>query len=200
MNYTYEVMTNFKNNLIDFFEWNNSDKIIMIKKIPIIKIETIDFKKLFSNNFSIKNEFLEKIKVKNRFFCLLMDDSNVFAVEFNNKGVSIKKSSLLVDEELDILENYYDIPTYNFEYQILKKEPASLITRLEKTKIDFLNDKISKLKIPDDNTKIKYLYLECFETYELDSKKALNRLKTTLKRKEYINNLYNFFQLLETNR
>ena len=80
MNYAYEVMTNFKNNLIDFFEWNNSDKIIMIKKIPIIKIETIDFKKLFSNNFSIKNEFLEKIKVKNRFFCLLMDDSNVFAV------------------------------------------------------------------------------------------------------------------------
>ena len=47
MNYVYDVLVNFKYPFIDFYEWNNDDKILNIKKIPFIKVtsETLNILK-----------------------------------------------------------------------------------------------------------------------------------------------------------
>ena len=37
MNYIYDILVNYGNIPYDFFEWNTSDNIIHIKKIPIIR-------------------------------------------------------------------------------------------------------------------------------------------------------------------
>ena len=38
MNYIYDVYLNLNDTLYDFFDWNKNDKLMHIKKIPIIMV------------------------------------------------------------------------------------------------------------------------------------------------------------------
>ena len=38
MNYTYNIKVNLKNELINFYEWNKMDKITILKKVPVFKV------------------------------------------------------------------------------------------------------------------------------------------------------------------
>ena len=64
MIYIYDILLNFKNNFFDFFEWNKSDDIVHIRKIPIIKIKSEDLFNIKNNCVKIDNSFLEKIENK----------------------------------------------------------------------------------------------------------------------------------------
>lgn len=202
MNYVYDIMINFKKDYLDFFEWNKNDKVICIKKIPIFRIKDADLNNIVNNDFKINNDFLSKLvdKNKNKIMCLLFSESNVIAFQFNENGNCINRSSLMVDDELDILENYYNMKYTTLKYEIIKSKKNIFLTRNELHQINFLNNKVNKLTIPNDNTKIKYLYFECFGVMENDSFIALKEIKKSIKNKVNINNLYNFFKLIETNK
>ena len=38
MTYIYDILLNFKDELIEFYDWNKNDNIIHIRKIPLLKI------------------------------------------------------------------------------------------------------------------------------------------------------------------
>ena len=38
MTYIYDILLNFKEELIEFYDWNKNDNIIHIRKIPLLKI------------------------------------------------------------------------------------------------------------------------------------------------------------------
>ena len=46
MNYIYDIYLNFNKTYYDFYEWNNNDKVMHIKKIPLFKVSTSNLKKM----------------------------------------------------------------------------------------------------------------------------------------------------------
>ena len=109
MNYIYDVLLNFfpNNTLIEFYEWQEKDSIDHVKKIPIIRIPTKMMTSLLSLKIKVSNSFLQEIKDSTsiynhrdlKYATLFTDLNRVVALEFDNTGISIRKSSLLLDEE-----------------------------------------------------------------------------------------------------
>ena len=197
MNYVYDIMLNWHKKYLDFFEWEATDKIVSVHKIPILKVRNTDFKNIMMSTICIDKEFINKIKNKNSYVCLFMSDDQLLAVKFNVDGISTEKSSLMVDEELDIIENYYHLEPIKIKYEIQSKEPLLFMTKNELQRIKYLNTNIDALDIDKDQNKIRYLYYECFGILEKDSLIALNKIKKCFSNHLNIDQLYCFFKLIE---
>ena len=205
MNYIYDCITNFFNEYYDFFEWDKKDNFTHFKKIPIIKVTDNEFKTIFTNNIQIDNELLKKIKNKSeiyqdkfnkdKYYLLITNNESILALMFNNNGQSIKRSSLYVDEELDIINTLRRIDYKTINYQIINKLKTKFKTRNDVKIEEYLLKELNKLSIKKDNDKITYLYYECFNKYELNTKKALNILIKNINNTNISNILYNFFKL-----
>ena len=205
MNYIYDCITNFFNEYYDFFEWDKKDNFTHFKKIPIIKVTDNEFKTIFTNNIQIDNELLKKIKNKSeiyqdkfnkdKYYLLITNNESILALMFNNNGQSIKRSSLYVDEELDIITTLRRIDYKTINYQIINKLKTKFKTRNDVKIEEYLLKELNKLSIKKDNDKITYLYYECFNKYELNTKKALNILIKNINNTNISNILYNFFKL-----
>ena len=159
MKYIYDIILNFNDTFIDFFDWNDEDSIDYIKRIPIFKVSNKVINDI-KNNKVIFEDFTNTISNKCEVYmkdaigiieyaCLFCSKDYVIAIEFNYKGASIFKSDLLIDESLDIIEYCKRIKPINFNYKIISKETNNFMTRKEQN-ID----------------KIKYLYYECFKKTE----------------------------------
>ena len=200
MNYIYDIYLNFNDNLIDFFEWNKNDTLTHLKKIPIIKIDDESFKNICSNNFKISMSILSKIKnktevwkdKKNIQYCTLFcTDTSIICIIFNNKGISIKRSFLFIDEELEILDNVKNFKMNKIEFKILNKLKASFKTRLQNKKDLFINKNLNDL----DYEKLKYIYFECFNKYNNKSKMIFDIKKINKNSIQY-ENLYNILKFI----
>ena len=151
MNYIYDILLNFNRQLYDFFEWNLSDNIIHVRKIPLFRIDSKTLLTIRDNKVKVDSSFLEKIKNKTEIFTnkdvdvieyasLLTDGSSVIALKLNHDGKSFGKSTLLVDEDSEVLEVSDRIKELNFSYEILESEIyVPLKTRKEQ--------KMEKLKL-----------------------------------------------------
>ena len=63
MTYIYDVLLNFtEERLIEFYEWNQTDIIENIKKIPIFRISSNQLNDLLSYNIKLDKQILAKIK------------------------------------------------------------------------------------------------------------------------------------------
>ena len=51
MNYIYDVLCNFQNVYYDFYDWNKTDDILRIRKIPIIKVNDEVYLDLKNNKY-----------------------------------------------------------------------------------------------------------------------------------------------------
>lgn len=202
MTYIYDVTLNFNEILYDFFEWNNNDNIIHVKKIPMFKINNIDFFNIITHKIKISDTLLNKItnrtetygkKVKSFTSCLISNGENIIALKFNDDGISTDISSIIVEEELDILEiKINNSKTFTFETLLPRKYLT--ITRSDNINNKILNREINNLDLRKDKDKIKYLYFEYFGKYMNDELTALNKLKSEIKN-GYNNNLKELFKL-----
>ena len=43
MNYIYDVLLNFNDKLYEFYDWNKSDDVKHVRRVPIFKISTKQF-------------------------------------------------------------------------------------------------------------------------------------------------------------
>ena len=57
MNYIYDILLNFNDIYYDFYEWNISDNIEHIRKIPLFKISIKDM-------ITIKNNYIKLILLR----------------------------------------------------------------------------------------------------------------------------------------
>lgn len=194
MTYIYDVTLNFNETLYDFFEWNSSDTLTHVRKIPIFKVSNDIFIDVLSNVVKISDTILNKIKDKtdiygrkNKSFtaCLIRNEDNIIALRFNDEGLSKYISNIVVEEELDILEIKVNT-TKVFEYKIIKPRKNLLTTRYDSMNKTYIEKQLNSLNIKKDKEKIKYLYFEYFGKYITDETLALNKLK-----KEFNNNSSN---------
>lgn len=206
MNYVYDILINLNKKFYDFFEWNQSDCVYHIRKIPIFKISSNDLANIMQNIISVDTKFIECIKNKTDIFnnekndlkycCLFTDSNDAIVVSFDNKGKSILKSDLLIEEALDILEISLHINERVFKYNIEKNEVnTNFFTRNSLKLKNNILKKINEIS-KEEKEKIKYLYYECFNVEEQDYNKMLNKIKKNIDNEEILNKLNKFFKLI----
>lgn len=208
MNYIYDILLNFHETLYDFYDWNLGDNIINIRKIPLIKIPSNQLKEIKENYIQLHPIFLKKIQNKTELFsskdiknieycCLLSDGTETIAIL--NKNNIMKKSHLLIDEELEVLEIIPKIKEETIDYKIIKQSKTmGFKTRKEVENEKMIQKNLKRLKEADDIQQLKYLYYECFNEKEEDKNKILLRLQYALEKNtnSIIHKLSQFFQLI----
>ena len=175
MNFIYDIVLNFNKDYYDFFEWNKKDSIVNIKKIPLFIVNNDIFNSMKYDSVSVNTNFIDSIRDKTYTYnrqkigntCLLSNGKQVIGVLFNDKGDLIKRSSLLLDEEEEVLDEIYSNEVTDIEIVKIKKgKCADNENRVQKEKKDFLIRYINREK---NDTNLKYLYYDYFEKDEDDS-------------------------------
>ena len=203
MNYIYDIYLNFNKDLYDFFDWNKNDKLIHIKMIPIFKTTEDIIKTIINHNIKLEKKELTNIlnktiiwnkseKYKN--YALFCDENNVVGVEFDLNGKSINKSSLLVYEELEILETSYKLKTKNIDFKILSKHKNIIKKRKQIKEENFIKNELKNI----DTKKLNYIFFECFGKQEKNKDKIINKLLNLSKNSKAYNNLYNILKITST--
>ena len=174
MNYIYDIVLNFNKNYFYFYEWNKKDNIINIKKIPLFVVDNKTFNIMKYDKVLVSSDFINLIRDKTYTYSknklsnssLLSNGMEVIGVLFDDKGNLIKRSSLLIDEEEEVLEEIDDDEVFKIDIISSKKSERKDVNRLESEKRLFLNKYIKR---EDNITNLKYLYYDYFEKEESDA-------------------------------
>ena len=172
MNYYYDIILNWtEDKAYDFYEWNDYDYLELIKKIPLIKIKHKAFLDFATSNIKVDESFLEMIEDKTlvsdkknfkriTYAALFTDTKNVIALEFNKEGLSITRSKLLVDDELNVLELIYGLRETNINYEVVSAISSDNTLRQVSEAKKLILLEISNLYQNKEKDKLKYLYYE----------------------------------------
>ncbi len=190
MIYIYDILLNFNENLIEFFNWDDSDNIKYIKKIPLIKVSNSFIKDIIYNNIKIDSNFLEVIKNKCLFFdetknynyvCLFSDGDIALGVNFNNNKID-KVSRMLLEEEEEVLNVVSSINKVNINYEKLDKIDRNI--NLCKKSLEIKSKLEKEFNYLYNKNKVEKL---CYYYYEYFNKICNNKDKVY---KELIKSLY----------
>ena len=208
MTYIYDVVLNFTDDsrIIEFFEWTSEDIIEHVKKIPLVRVSSKQLSELINNNVKMDKLFLEKIKcsttlykTKNLEYAVLISDLNkVIGLEFNNQGEIISRSSLLLDEEEEIIEECYDIKQEELSYTIKDKNKKDFfLTRTEDKKKRYLLKEMENIYKDKNIEKLTYLYEELYKKDNLSFQEKYLKVKNDIEKNysEIHNNLYEIVRL-----
>lgn len=207
MIYIYDILLNLRqmDEGLEFYEWKEDDLIEHIKKVPLFKVSKTLIEDLFTNKLQLDITILPKIR--NKAICyfngetkqipylvLLSDGRKCFAIELDNKGNTLYKSSLLLDEEEEVLEMTEELVEMPIGYKKTKiKNNKDQLTRFEKDNQKFLLRELDKIK--DNKEEINYLYEEYFDNNLTSIEDKFNTLKDNvyIGSSNYIKELKSFF-------
>ena len=202
MNYVYDILVNFNENLYDFYDWNLNDPVTHIRRIPIYKVTSKQFYEIKNYQVKFDSKFLETIKNRTEFFSgrnikimkyafLLTDGLDIMGIFI---GDSIKYTSLQMDEELDILEDFR-FKESNLDYQITSTKNAMILkTRYQIEQINKMRQKLNDLIKENNISKIQYIYYECFNEKEKQISLILERFYHSLENYQFLEKLTTFFE------
>lgn len=181
MNFIYDIVLNFNKEYYNFFEWNKKDNIINIKKIPLFMVSNSIFNNMKYDIVKVSSDFINMIKDKTYIYskkesiisCLISNGKEVIGVMFDTEGNVIKRSSLLLDEEEEVLDEVYDENVFDIDIISVKKRKISNINRMQKDKSNYL---LKYIKKENNTLNLKYLYYDYFEEEEEDIVKIKDRL------------------------
>ncbi len=211
MNYIYDIILNFQKNYYDFFEWNKNDNIYHMHKIPIIKISDKQLFEIKNNKIifteqtlkflSTKNIHAERFKQKSvtkiKNTIVLATEHEAIAIKINKEGFIQFISSLLPDEQDDVIEITKFQKETKLDYKIIKNNKlTNFKTRFELENEKFIYDELDKIYKQKNGQKLNYLCLECFNKSEKDIDLAYQKLKKELKKSnENFIKIYNIFKM-----
>jgi hypothetical protein len=204
MNYIYDVLANFNSDFYDFYDWNDEDNIINIRRLPIIKVNSDFLYNVKYNDVFVDSVLLDKIYKKASFYnvnknkycyvCAICDDNHAFLVNFNSKGKVIGRSSMLLDEENEVIDICSCLPLSSFSFNVC----SNIIFDFFKTRneIDINNFIVDKLNSMSSD-KLFYLYYDCFDEYESDVSKVLDKFLSEISNNFFsiYNRIYEFLEL-----
>lgn len=209
MNYIYDILLNFNTVAYDFFEWNTTDTITHIRKIPLIKVNPSILSLIENYDVKFENDFLETIKDKTEAFrgkniynitysCLLSDGSSVLAIMYKNNH--LMKSRLLIDEEEDVLGICGKMNERNLSITKYKKNIGrNYKTRSQIEKEKSIRKKIHRIYEEKNYEMLKYMYYECFDAKEEDVDYIVKKIDISVNKENdiLIKKIQNFLKLIE---
>lgn len=187
MLYIYDILVNFMDGeeMYEFFEWEYKDMIEHIKQIPAIKVDDKVFSDFIYNEVVVDQEFLDLIKNKTstykekiEYACLIVNDERCFAIEFNKSGNIVFRSSLLIDEEEDVVSCCNRLPESVIDYKVEKVNSTKnrVLTRKEKRDANLIKREIISAYRYKEYEKLNYFYNEAYSDDELDITDRYKRL------------------------
>lgn len=205
MNYIYDIILNFDTNLYDFYDWNTTDDITHIRKVPVFKINNKTYRDIKYNKIKVEQNFVTKIKKRCEIFedrqiidevSLFSNGKEAIAIKFEN-GINKYKSLLLLDEEEEIIEACERMDYSFINYEVIEKNRGFLFeTKKEYEKKIYLNEEINKLVLQKEEEKLKYIFFECFNKKEEDLFKIVEELKKNINNEKISNTLESLFKLI----
>ncbi|MCI6001643.1 MAG: hypothetical protein MRZ37_00575 [Tenericutes bacterium] len=207
MNYIYDIVLNFNSNYYEFYEWNKNDNIINIRKIPTFKVDNQTYYDFKFNDITVKNDFLKLIEDEtsiylgntNKYMCIITNSKEAIGVMFNKNGLIIKKSSLIIDEENEVLELAYDIENTRIDYQVNRVcKKMRLVSRSEGEKKKKIINNLNHLFKINNYELIRYIYYDAFLKEEKDVNKIYDELINVINKNEtiYINRISSILELI----
>ena len=133
----------------------------------------------------VEKNFLDLIKTKTKsnnyeYIALFGDKNSVIALKFDENGLNIDRSFLNLDDELNIIEIMYTVPTQKLIDREIKKIAYNESLRAEdrikliiKTEIESLNNK-------KEYYKLEYLFVEWFNTFPQNKESMIKIMKEKL--------------------
>ena len=209
MCYVYDLVLNFNNDYYEFYEWRKEDNLLHIKKINLIRVDSMTYNDIFDNIVSFDDELLlsifnkcevySNLKVEKIPYAVIITDGyRLVAILLDNSGKTIKYSSFLLDEEEDILDVSNKLGEVKLNIKIIKKRNKNEFqTRNEVNIINFIKKDLDNDYKRKDINKLKYLYYEYFNKHSdnIDNiyHELLQELNNDINEKHY--ELYNLIKL-----
>lgn len=209
MTYVYDIVLNYNSELYDFYEWKKDDVIYHIKRINLIKVDSKIYNEIYDNYCLFNDELLLSIFNKCEYYsnrkidnipyaCLITDSYRVIGILLDSNGKIVKYSSLLLDEEEDVLDLCYKLGEIKLDYKIIKKRDKNeFYTRLEKNIIKFIKKDLNNDYHKKNINKLKYLYYEYFnkqsDNLEIIYQELMHEIENNFNEKHI--NLYNLIKL-----
>ena len=197
MNYYYDVLLNFQDNFYMFYEWEEFDIIEYFKKIPLFHIDSKTLSNMILKIVKVDADFLSAIENKTKlkqnkylkYSCIISDGKNSVAILFNDDGLVINKSSLTVEDELNINEFVFSISKSKINYEIISDDVFYKETRQELKIKKVLKLEIDGMYKQKNYSKLKYIYLEWFDeildNVDIMYNNMLDKINSKLTDKEY---------------
>ncbi len=176
MIYIYDILLNFNNTFYEFFEWEKNDKIYHIKKIPVFKVNSSFLDALFFNKIKLTKEFASSIFNKTEVFeykkikylkyaCIFTDSYRVLAIELDDNYNVLNMSDLLLEEGIETISIANRTKVLEIAYTITGSRLKSyFLTRKEVKMKNYILNELKKIYKFKEISKLKYLYLEYFNT------------------------------------
>ena len=190
MKKVYDIVVNFKRYPYEFYEWDKTDKILLITETQTFKVNNKTLFDIINNEVILEKKFLSIIEKCTKYYsknqiktikyaCILRNEDLAISILLNENGLIIGKSKLLFDEESEIINN--NDTNININYEIVKKNNINKkLTRREnkelKIILNYLNNIYTNKKIDE----INYMYYECFNKKQRNYVKSYNLIKQEL--------------------
>ena len=177
MDYIYDIVLNFQNNYYEFYEWKSTDKIINVKKIVVYLVNNENYLNLKYNDVTIDRKILPK-QIK---MFLVTNGVEVMGLLLDTEGRIIKKSSLLIDEADDVLEEKETIKSLPLKYIKNVAKTHIIYNRLLEEKNKYIQNYFSNIDITKDEYLLKYIYHDIYNIEEININKVYKELKDLIK-------------------
>ena len=189
MVYVYDIVLNLNDELLEFFEWEDSDKIKYIKKVPLVKTDDTFIYNLIKNNIKLEDNFIDSIKNKTVYYD--NKEKNYPIIIFANGDLAIALlikdnktflySRLLLDEEYEVMNIASRLSTTKINYIVInKKDINNNLTREERRIKDVLLNEIKYLYNNNKLDKLNYYYYEYFNELNNNKEDVYKKLISSL--------------------
>ena len=176
MQYYYDVLGNFSEYILKFYEWESDDDIVNIKKIPFIKISKEDMRVLLSYSVILEMESIVRNSKDKTNYLLFSTGCDALMVELNQEGKIIYYSSLLIEDELEVNELAHNMNTTKLKFKVLDKiKSLSDYRQGEKAK-NLIVHELKKIRDNDNKDECLYYYYEWFHVSTDDYDKAIKKM------------------------
>ena len=137
--YLTDIVVNFQNYFLDYFDWNKFDKIDTLKKTFIFKVDNLEniiyFNAQFDSKFLnlIKNKTFNSKNNSYSYVCALTDGIKVVIVNLDNKGFIKEISDINIVDDVSITNILLYKKQEKVDYKTLENtRKFSFLTRKEK--------------------------------------------------------------------
>ena len=202
MIFIYDILINLNNDFFEFYDWEDCDDIKHIRKVPLVKVNNEVIKHIINKTLIINKTFLNNIYKKSEIFsgkqidcidygCVFGSNEKAIYSTFDSNGNIKQVSSIMVGEELEILEILETLMEKEIKYKVIKKESIRNFNTRKETNI--INNILSELeKIKSDREKIEYL---CYEWFN-DKNFSYDKLASSIE-KDFSKKHIEFLELLK---
>lgn len=176
MQYYYNLVVNLDEVFWEFYEWENTDHLVSIKKVPFIRINSNNFKNILINEIKVDKEWLKnyinKTIIKNKkekaTMILFSTTKNCILLEFEEDGKVLYRSKLLLEDENNCNEFSYALKEINIPYKKLEKLPLRKDYRKAIEEKRIIKTELKTLQTSKNIEKCSYLFYEWFGIIEND--------------------------------